>query len=163
MSTLPVHGQGKSADFSEIYKKHFNMLYRVCYSYLKNVTDTDDIVSDVFVKLIKTNPIFEDEEHEKRWLLRTAINQCKDFFKHWWRKNANIDDYEHLGSPFKTDDLLQDVLKLPTKYKDVIYLHYYEGYSTREIAEILQKPPSSVRVYMHEARKLLQGVLENEG
>ena len=163
MSNLPVHGQGNSSNFDEIYKRNFNMLYRFCYSYMKNIADTEDVISDVFIKLIKVNPTFIDEEHEKKWLLRIAINQCKDFLKYWWRKRENIDDYEHLASLFKTDELLQTVLKLPTKYKDVIYLHYYEGYSTQEIADILQKPPSSVRVYMHEARKLLKGVLENEG
>ena len=159
---LPVHGQGMSNDFDVIYRKHFAMLFRVCYSYTKNKADSEDIISDVFVKLIKKTPTFADEEHEKRWLLRAAINQCKDYFKHWWRRREDIDDYEHLNNSFKSNDLLEAVLELPAKYKGVIYLHYYEGYSTGEIAEILHKPPSSIRVYMYEARKLLKGVLENE-
>ena len=153
-----------SQNIADIYERNVSMVYRVSFSYMKNAPDTDDIVSEVFLKLLKTKICFQNIEHEKAWLLRTAINLCKDSFKHWRRKNENIDDYENLESknPFEIDGTFKIVLELPERYKDAIYLYYYEGYSTEEIAKILKKPNSTIRNHLHEARNLLKGVLENE-
>jgi len=153
-----------SQNIGEIYERTVSMIYRVVFSYMKNAPDTDDIVSEVFLRLLKTKICFQNTEHEKAWLLRTAINLCKDNLKHWRRKNENIDDYENLESknPFEIDETLKIVMNLPERYKDAIYLYYYEGYSTEEIARILKKPHSTVRNHLHEARKLLKEVLENE-
>ena len=149
---------------AEIYKRHVSMLHRVCFSYMKNSADTEDVVSEVFVKLIRSGMIFQSTEHEKAWLLRTAINLCKDNLKHWWYNRANIDDYDDLESknPFMEDETLKIVMGLPERYKAVIYLHYYEGYSSAEIGKILRKPQSTVLYHMHIARKLLKEVLDNE-
>ena len=80
------------------------------------------------------------------------------------RKNENLNDYENLESknPFEIDETFKTVMNLPERYKDAIYLYYYEGYSTDEIARILKKPHSTIRSHLHEARKLLKEVLENE-
>jgi RNA polymerase sigma-70 factor (ECF subfamily) len=130
---------------------------------MKNAPDAKDAVADVFVKLIKKGVAFESEEHEKAWLLRTAINHCKNNLKHWWRRSSNIDDHRNLESePLKDNHVLEIVLALPERYKDVIYLYYYEGYATAEIAEILNKPHSTVRNQMSEARHLLKEILEDE-
>ena len=151
--------------FEEIYERHFTLLYRVCFSYMKNAADTEDVVADVFVKLLKKGMVFQNPEHEKAWLLRTAINKCKDYHKHWWRGRANINDCEHLqcDQPFQVDETLKAVMELPPRYKAVIFLYYYEGYSTAEIARILNRPHSTVRNHLSAARKILEGVLENEG
>ena len=150
--------------FEEVYERQFDMVYRVCFSYMKNKADTEDAVSLVFEKLLKNGLAFKDAEHEKAWLLRTAINQCKDFLKSWRRSLENIDDYENLQATdaLPDNELLKTVLELPERYKDVIYLYYYEGYSTAEVAEILNKPQSTIRSHMREARILLKGVLEDE-
>ena len=161
---LPARGkEWTTAAFEDAYKRHFLMVYRVCFSYMKNKADTEDAVADVFIKLLR-NGTFETNEHEKAWLLRTAVNKCKDNLKHWWRKRANIDDYANLqhDNPFNIDETLKAVMALPARYKDVIYLYYYEGYKTEEIAGILKKPHSTVRNHLREARNLLKGVLENE-
>jgi len=130
---------------------------------MKNVPDAEDAVANVFAKLLKKGLVFENAEHEKAWLLRVAINQCKDSLKHWWRNNSHIDDYQNLESnPLQKNQILQIVLELPKQYKDVIYLYYYEGYGTAEIAEILKKPHSTIRYHMKEARNLLKEVLEND-
>jgi RNA polymerase sigma-70 factor (ECF subfamily) len=96
--------------------------------------------------------------------LRTAINKCKDFHKHWWRDRASLNEYEQLEATnqFQGNETLQIILNLPKRYKDVIYLYYYEGYATAEIAQILKKPPSTIRNNMRDARKLLKGIIENE-
>jgi len=148
----------------EIYVRHVDMLYRVCFSYMKNSTDAEDIVSDVFVKLIKRGLNFQSVEHEKAWLIRVAINLCKDNLKHWWRNKANIDDYHDLESEnqFTQDETLKIVMQLPERYKAVIYLHYYEGYTSQEIAGILKKPRSTVLYHLHMARKLMKEVLDDE-
>lgn len=165
VKSLPARSEEKIAqNVEEIYRKYVNMIYWVSFSYMKNAEDTEDIVADVFVKLIKTGVSFQSEEHEKAWLLRTAINLCKDNLKHWRRKSVDIDEYVDLqgANPFTTDETLKLVMELPERYKAAIYLYYYEGYTTEEIAQILKKPQSTIRVHLHEARKILKGVLENE-
>ena len=155
-----------TSTFEEVYERRFDMVYRVCFSYMKNTADTEDAVSQVFEKLLNNSKglTFKDIEHEKAWLLRTAINQCYDNLKSWRRKVENIDDYENLQAEnaLLDNDVLKAVLELPERYKDVVYLYYYEGYSTAEVAQILKKPQSTVRSHMREARILLKGVLENE-
>jgi len=153
-----------SRDFEETYVRHVDMLYRVCFSYIKNVFDTEDIVADVFVKLLKHKKVFQDAEHEKAWLLRTAINQCKDYLKHWSRNCVNIDNYQNLKTDnnYYADETLTAILDLPERYKVVIYLYYYEGYSSIEIAKALKKPQSTILNHLHEGRKYLKGVLLNE-
>jgi len=156
-----------AVSIEEIYERNVDMVYRVGYSYMKNKADTDDIVSEVFLKLIKTKICFQNAEHEKAWLVRTAANLCKDNLKSWRRKNKNIDDYENhetteSETQFEIDETFKIVMRLPERYKDAVYLYYYEGYTTEETAKILKKPHSTIRNYLHEARKLLKGVLENE-
>ena len=163
----PFAAQGRELPphhFEEIYERNVNTLYRVCFSYMKNAADTEDAVADVFVKLLKSGKTFQSIEHEKAWLLRTAINRCKDYLKHWWRKRADIDDYDIAapGNLPEIDEILESVLELPERYKAVIYLYYYEGYSSAEIASILNKPQSTILNHLSEARKYLKGVLENE-
>jgi len=96
--------------------------------------------------------------------LRTTINLCKDRLKHWWRSRANIEDFQHLvdAQQLPEDEIISTVMKLPERYKAVVYLYYYEGYSSPEIAEILKKPQSTILNHLSEARKILRGVLEDE-
>ncbi|MCL1794398.1 MAG: RNA polymerase sigma factor [Oscillospiraceae bacterium] len=161
----PARDKGASPqNIEEIYRQHFDMVYRISFSYLKNLSDAEDSTADVFAKLMQKNVTFQSDEHEKAWLIRTAINICKNHLSHWWRSRADIDDYENLHSDdaFHLDETLQLVMELPVRYKDVIYLYYYEGYTSKEIAEILQKPHSTIRNHLREARIKLRGVLENE-
>lgn len=145
-------------EIEEIYERHHMTVYRVCFAYMKNPVDTEDAVQETFFRLISKNPKLESEEHEKAWLIRTATNICKDGLKNWWRRNENIDDHLELQTEdtMKIDDVFQAVMALPDKYKTVIYLYYYEGYDSAEIAGILKKPKSTVRNHLHEARKLLK-------
>ena len=144
---------------AEIYRRHVKTVYRVCYTYLKNHADTEDAVSDTFVKMMRDAPRFNDEEHEKAWLIRAAANVCKNFLKHWSRCNENIADYADTlkteDNP-ETDTLLEAVLSLPDRYKTAVHLYYYEGYTSVQIAEILRKPQSTIRNYLHEARGILK-------
>ena len=164
INTIQENNTDKSLNIEEIYERNFSMVYRVSFTYMKNKADTDDIVSEVFLKLLQTKIYFQNGEHEKAWLLRITVNLCKDFLKSSKRKNQNIDDYENIESEneFEIDETFKIIMRLPEKYKDAIYLYYYEGYSTEETAKILKKPHSTVRNHLREARNLLKGVLENE-
>lgn len=141
-----------------IYNRHVKVVYRACMAYMKTKADTEDMVQSTFINLIKYDVSFQSEEHEKAWLIRTAINLCKNNLTHWWRKRENIADYENVSSEhgFEIDDIFQEIMSLPPRYKDVIYLYYYEGYKTAEIAEMLNKPSSTVRNHLYEAREVLR-------
>lgn len=148
-------------EISAIYERNKIMLYHVCFSYLKNSADTEDAVSDTFIKLIKAGVMFENNEHEKAWLIRTASNLCKNRLRHWWRKRTNLSEIDRIqGASDEAEveivDVLRVVMDLSDKYKTVIYLYYYEGYNSNDIAKILQKPPSTIRNHLHEARNLLR-------
>ena len=145
-------------NIAEIYERHVDTVYRVCFMFMKNVPDTEDAVQNTFIKLIKEKKMFENEEHEKAWLIVTASNLCRNTLKHWWRKNvdiASVTETEALQNN-KTDETLEYVLNLPEKYKTVIYLYYYEGYSSGEIAKILKRNESTVRSHLRTGRQLLR-------
>lgn len=151
-------------EIAEIYKRHIKTVYRVCFAYMKNPSDTEDAVQDTFYNMIKSSVEFESEEHEKAWLIRTATNVCKNSVKHWFRKRVNLEDYKNLlkADDIEIDDTIEVVMGLPDRYKTVIYLYYYEGYTTPEVSNILQKPQSTIRNYLHEARKILEQRLGGE-
>lgn len=145
-------------EIADIYQRQMKTVYRVCFAYMKNPADTEDAVQDTFYKMIKSSPAFESEEHEKAWLIRTAVNVCKNSVRHWFRKHDDLADYENLqgAENIEIDDTFEVVMDLPDKYKTMVYLYYYEGYTTPEISNILQKPQSTIRNCLSEARGVLR-------
>lgn len=146
----------------DIYNRHVDTIYRVCFIYMKNKSDTEDMVQTTFIKLIKSNKKFESSEHEKAWLIRTATNTCKNSVKHWFRKNINIDYIDEVSENIKDDTTISLILSLPDKYKSVIYMYYYEGFSTKEIANILNMKEATVRSNLSRGRTLLKNVIKEE-
>lgn len=156
---MPLTQTG-TKNFIETYNRHVDMVYRVCYSFMKNQTDAEDMVQETFLRLLSNQKKFADERHEKAWLIVTASNLCKDTLKKWWRTNENIDDYPDL--PQKTNGgsaVMEAILSLSDDYKTVVYMYYYEGYSTAEIAQFLGCPDATVRSRLARARKQLQAML----
>lgn len=147
----------------DIYNRHFDTIYRVCYLYMKNKNDTEDMVQETFLKLYKTTKVFESIEHEKAFLIVVASNLCKNNIKRFFNRFTGINNIE-LTDNNKKDETLELVLNLPTKYKTVIYLYYYDGYSTLEIAKMLNINESTIRSQLHYGRKLLKEIIgvENE-
>jgi RNA polymerase sigma-70 factor (ECF subfamily) len=141
-----------------IYEHHNKTVYRVCFAYMKTPADTEDAVQDTFFRLIKTGTPLVSFEHEKAWLIRTATNVCKNVLRSRWRKRENLEDYENLrgSGNIEIDEVLSVVMGLPDKYKTVVYLYYSEGYDSVEISKILEKPQSTIRNYLHEARGVLR-------
>ena len=145
-------------NFREIYERNVDAIYRICYSYLKNKSDAEDIVQDTFVRLIRKGVEFENYNHERAWLIVTASNLCKNNLKSWKKKTENIEDYEQIKSKDENnvDETLNIVLNLPNKYKTTIYLYYYEGYTSIEIAKITGKKESTVRSLLKRGREILE-------
>ncbi|MCL2088400.1 MAG: RNA polymerase sigma factor [Oscillospiraceae bacterium] len=147
------------SEIAEIYQRHVKTVYRVCYTYMKNTADTEDATSETFVRMIKTSPVFKSGEHEKAWLIRTAINVCKDYLKRSCRKDEGLENHSETlscESVFETDGVITAVLELPDKYKSVVYMYYYEGYTSVQISAMLKKPQSTIRNYLSEARNILR-------
>lgn len=144
-------------EIENIYRTYADTIYRICFAYMKNEADAGDIVSETFVQLIKKGPAFENKEHEKAWLIRVATNLCVNALKHWSRRCIDIDGlYDISAHEINLDETMEVILRLPEKYKTVIYLYYYEGYNCEEIAMMLKKPSSTVRNHLAEARRILK-------
>lgn len=142
----------------EIYERHADSIYRLCYSYLKNPEDAKDALQNTFVKLMKTDMVFDSVDHEKAWLIVTAGNTCKDMLKSFWSRKVTVDDESFSSIPVHDEDrdLLEAVLMLPVKYRVSLYLHYYEGYTSAEIAKLMKKGAGTVRGYLSKGRELLK-------
>ena len=146
-------------DYERIVRTHMDTIYRIAVSYTKTSADADDIVQQTFVKLLSKKETFTDEEHEKRWLIRVCINECNSFFSSFWRRNVDSMDMLTTEPQFTTPentDLYDAIRQLPGKCSFVVYLFYYEGYSTREIAKLLHIKEATVRTRLVRARKLLK-------
>lgn len=144
-------------DIEEIYERAFRSVWNVSYTLLKNRADADDVTAGAFVRLMEKGPAFENEAHEKAWLILTAKNLARDRLRHWWSKRLDIEEAEEVGeNDPEPDETLEAVLGLPEKYRIVVYLYYYEGYFSREIAEMLELTETAVRSRLKRARELLK-------
>ncbi len=145
--------------------KYGDMVARICVLYLKNHADSEDIFQTVFLRYFQKAPPFDSDEHEKAWLLRVAINGCKDVLKSPWRQRITSDEVlAELPAPVREEqgELLEVVLSLPKKYKEVLYLHYYEDYPAQEIALILKKNINTVYTLLSRGRELLKQQIGGE-
>lgn len=145
-------------------QKYSDMVYRICFIYLGKRPEVDDVFQEVFLKLLQKNISFTDEDHEKAWLIRVTINQCKDVLRGFWWKR--IDLVENVELPLQDADekeILLVVLALPQKYKDVIYLYYYQEYTVPQIAQLLQRSENTIYSQLHRARELMRSKLEGKG
>ncbi len=127
--------------------------------HLKNYADTEDIFQTVFLKYVLSSVAFESREHEKAWFIRVTVNACKDLLKSFFRsRTVPLEEIMEQPAQLSTDDreVLEAVLSLPQKYKDVVYLHYYEGYTAPQISRILGKNKNTVYTLLTRSRQLLR-------
>ena len=152
-------------EIEAIYRRQFKLVYQICLVLMKNVSDAEDAAQTVFRKVVERGEAFRDPEHEKAWLIVTARNECRDQLKHWWRRcREDASALDALVWEEPEDGLVWDqVAALPDKHRLVLYLHYYQGYTTDEIAQMLRDNPSTVRSRLVQARKKLKLRLEAEG
>ncbi len=140
-----------------------NMILRISTNYLKNDCAAEDVCQTVFLKYMTSDHDFDSPEHEKAWVIRTAINVCKDELKSaFFRRTTGFDELGDINVPTAPDlGITEEVMKLPKNYRISIYLYYYEGYSVKEIADILGKKESAVKVYLSRGRKKLKLAIDD--
>ena len=145
----------------EIVMKYENLLYRTALSITGNREDALDMVQETFIRWIMKRPEFESDEHEKAWLLRVVINLSRNLVKSAAHRTSCelLDIYP--AETREEEGLIQEVMKLPEKIREVIYLYYYEEYNSREIGEILGENVSTVRTRLSRGRTLLKQVLKD--
>ena len=146
-------------DINVIVEEYADTITRICYSYGKNYDDTQDIMQNVFLKLMRANPEFDSKEHEKAWIIRVTINSCKDLLRSFFRKKTiPLDDLLEKPQFLSNDhrEVIEAVLSLSQKYRDVIYLHYYEGYTASEISQILGKNVNTIYTLLTRSKKMLR-------
>ena len=152
-------------EIAGIYQRQYKMVYQICFMLMKNTPDAEDAAQTVFRKVIERDTPFRDPEHEKAWLIVTAQNECRGRLKHWWRtrrEDAAALDTLIWNQP-ESGLVWEQVAALPEKYRLVLYLYYYQGYTTDEIAQMLRQNSSTVRSWLLRARKKLKLRLEAEG
>lgn len=140
-------------------ERYADMVQRLCVVHVKNSADADDVFQTVFLKYALSAVQFENEQHEKAWMIRVTINACKDLLKNFFRRHTvPLDDALEKPAPCTQQqrDVLQAVQGLPAKYRDVVYLHYYEGYTAAQIADILHRNTNTVYTLLTRARTMLK-------
>ena len=155
----------KEAEVNRALDLYADTVRRICFMYLKNDADVEDVFQEVFLKYLLHPSSFESDAHEKAWLIRVAINVCKDVLKSFFRRRVR--SLEEINTePFymqeEEKELLEVVLQLPPKYRNVIYLFYYEGYTAVEIAGILKRSENTIYTGLDRARKELRKQLGGE-
>ena len=139
-------------------------VYLIAFSYTRNRYDAEDIMQNTFLKLWKTDAHYESDEHLDRWLTRVCVNECKDFFKLSFRKNAPLEDAQEAAveDPHFNVDLFRAVSSLGKKERLAVHLFYYEDLPIAEIAEIMKTKEGTVKSLLHRARKTLKAKLGDD-
>lgn len=148
----------------EAIEEYSTDIFRMAYARTNNKSDAEDITQEVFLKYFKETKPFHDKNHVKAWLLRVAINTSKNLTgSAWHRKNASMVEADAVYIQLmEKSDVYYAVMKLPEKYRMVIHLYYYEGYSIKEISHLLSTKESTVKSWMRRARGRLKKMLEEE-
>ena len=140
-----------------------DMVWRVCMVHLKNRDDAQDILQNVLLKFAQHTRPFQSPEHEKAWVLRVAINESRDLLRDAFRSRSVPweEVLSQQAQPVEEEyrELLRAVLSLPPKYRDAVYLHYYEGYTAAEIGKLLGKNTNTVYTLLTRAREQLRETL----
>ena len=146
-------------DFEAVVRKYADSVLSACIMRLKNEADADDCFQNTFLKLYTNPPEFREEEHIKAWLLRVAINECKNFIRDN-RKTVPLDSVPPVAQPNSDDfrDISWALMRLEPEYREVLYLYYVEQYKVKEIAGILDKNPNTVKTMLSRGRKKLKKI-----
>ena len=149
--------------FDQAYRTYGDRLYRIAMVYLGSPAEAEDVLQDVFVKLLGRGRPFADEEHRRRWLIRVTVNLCKDRLRNARYRQYVPIEQAALTAAAETDrEVLELVLRLPAAYKAVVHLYYYEGYTVAEIAKILGLTQGAVKMRLQRGRAYLRMEMEEE-
>ena len=148
--------------FTLAVQRYSDAVYRTAVHNCRCTADAEDVVQDVFEKLLHYNGIFESEEHLKAWLLRVAINRCHDLTRAACQRNTELDENLPAPDSFEDGSVLDAVRALPEHFRTAVYLHYYEGYTAAEIGRMLGAPTNTVLSWLRRARAQLHTMLKEE-
>lgn len=146
-------------------EQYSDMVRRLCMIHLKNYADTEDIFQTVFLKYVLSSAAFENEEHEKAWFIRVTINACKDLLRNFFHSHVtSLDEIWEYSTEMQEDhrEVLEAVLSLPQKYREIVYLHYYEGCTAPEISQILGKKVNTIYTLLTRSGQMLREKLGGE-
>lgn len=152
-------------DLNRVMETYADLVKRICIVHVKNQHDTEDVFQNVYLKYLLYEGTFESAEHEKAWFIRVTINACTDWLRCFSRRKwVPLESISEEGAWMdeSSKELLEFVLRLPEKYRNVIYLYYYEGYSAVEIAKIIGKRENTIYTWLSRARELLKEKLEGD-
>ncbi len=147
-------------------ERYSDTVRRLCLLHLKNDADTEDIFQTVFLKYVLSSVFFQDEEHEKAWFIRVTINACKDLLKSFFRSHTvSLEEVMEQPAQLSPDhrDVLDAVLSLPPKYRNVVYLHYFEDYTAPQISRILHKNVNTIYTLLTRSKQMLRERLGGDG
>ena len=155
--------QNKAEKIEYLLQQYGNSLFRLCLFMLKNESDAEDAIQETFLKYLQKAPAFADTEHEKAWLFRVASNTCLDLLRYQQRHpREELDLLRYMSAEPQDPEILESLLGLPEKYRLILILYYVEGYRINEIAEIIKKSPSAVKMRLQKGRKLLKNAYGKE-
>lgn len=151
----------------QIFRDYYQLIYRVAFSQVKNHADAEDITQEVFLKIIRHDMRYQSMEHERAWIVRVTVNLCRDLLKSKWHKTSvsmeEVSEAQRGSCENFTeiqDDMMWAVLQMPEKYRNCLYLFYYEDYSIKEIAQSLEMPENTVKTNLKRGRQALKEFLE---
>ncbi len=147
----------------EAVEEYGDMLYRICLVMLRNTADAEDAIQDTFIRFMQKAPVFQGEEHEKAWLIKVASNVCKDMLRQ--RDKVTELDEATINTIANSEDdthILEALMQIPEKFRIVLTLHYIEGYKVDEIAQMIKKSSSAVKMRLSKGRKLLEDKYRKE-
>ena len=152
----------ETKEYQRLVNLYLDMVYRVALNGCKNTYDADDVVQDTFMKLLKCRKTFDSDEHIRNWLIRVTINECKRFWTSPWKTRIVPLD-ENIEEPFiwepEQSALYDKVMELTPKYRETVYLYYFEDFSVKEIADILKISETAVQTRLQRARQKLKEIL----
>lgn len=155
-----------NVEFNRIFDLYNEDIFRLIYSYTLNKQEAKDLLQETFIKLYKNIYKLPKEDIQiKKWLIRVATNNCKDYFKSFWKSKVVVTDYYQTNSSNQANDsieLIEILYKLDKKYRIPIYLYYYEGYKLEEIAQILKENISTIKMRMKKAKEIIKKEMEKE-
>lgn len=144
-------------------RAHGDMLLKICFTMLGNRYDAEEIVQETFIAYMVNDKEFRDTEHEKAWLIRVAVNKSKNALRYRNKHTyVNLDDVQEVAASEDKQEMLAEVMRLPAKIKTVVHLHYYEGYSCKEIGKIVGATEAAVKKRLQRGRELLKNILGGE-
>ncbi len=149
-------------EMTKIIKRNSNMVYRLAFSQMKNRDDANDVYQDVFLRFIKRQPQFENEQHEKAWFIRVTLNCSKTSLTSFWKTKVCEIDESFEAQEVEKEDLTFALNKLSKKYRAVIHLFYYEDMSIKDIAQSLNISEGNAGMMLSRARKKLKEILERK-